>query len=97
MISDKDMEHLKSLARLEIAQQETQDLKEDLNKILESFEAIRHLDTDDVEELTRPVSSNSVYREDKLGSSLDYDRVQGLAIETEKGFFKVPRTVDSGE
>lgn len=97
MISDNDMEHLKSLARLEIAAEETQSLKEDLNKILDSFEAIRHLDTEGVEELTRPVTMHNVFREDKIIPPLSHETVENLAIETERGYFKVPRTVDSGE
>ncbi|MCA9836907.1 MAG: Asp-tRNA(Asn)/Glu-tRNA(Gln) amidotransferase subunit GatC [Trueperaceae bacterium] len=97
MISDKDMEHLKNLARLEIEGEETQHLKDDLNKILDYFEQIRHLDTEGIEELARPVSLHNIFREDKIGQSLAPEAVNALANETENNFFKVPRTVDSSE
>ena len=96
-ISDADMDHLKLLARLELSPKETQDVKQDLNKILASFEQIRDLDTEGVPELVRPVLTHNIFREDKIRSSLDPERVQQLANETEDSFFKVPRTVDSGE
>lgn len=89
------MEHLKSLARLELDNKETLGLKDDLNKILESFEKIKHLDTSQLEELVRPVSVSNVFREDKIVASLPVSAVEALANETENGFFKVPRTLDS--
>jgi len=94
-ISDKDMAHLKTLARLELSPEETQSLKDDLNKILESFEQIRHLDTDTVEELARPVATQNIFREDKIVPPLPRDVALALATEEEDGFFKVPRTVDA--
>lgn len=96
-ISDADMDHLKALARLELSPEETRDVKQDLNKILASFEQIRNLDTEGSAELVRPVLTHNVFRQDEVRGGLDPERVQQLAIETEDNFFKVPRTVDSGE
>ena len=69
-ISNADMEHLKNLARLELDNEETLSLKDDLNKILESFEQIKHLDTSQLEELVRPISVSNVFLEDKVLASL---------------------------
>jgi aspartyl-tRNA(Asn)/glutamyl-tRNA(Gln) amidotransferase subunit C len=95
MISDKDMEHLKTLARLEVSPQETQLLKHDLNKILDYFEQIRHLDTEGVEELARPLHMQNVFRDDVIKPGLSHEDAMKLANETEQGYFKVPRTVDA--
>jgi aspartyl-tRNA(Asn)/glutamyl-tRNA(Gln) amidotransferase subunit C len=95
MISDKDMEHLKTLARLEISPEETQHLKQDLNKILDYFEQIKHLDTEGIEEMARPIHMENVFREDAVKPGLSHEEAMKLAIETEGGFFKVPRTVDA--
>ncbi len=94
-ISNADMEHLKNLARLELDNEETLSLKDDLNKILESFEQIKNLDTVKLEELVRPISVSNVFREDIVLASLPASAVEALANETENGFFKVPRTLDS--
>jgi aspartyl-tRNA(Asn)/glutamyl-tRNA(Gln) amidotransferase subunit C len=94
-ISDKDMAHLKHLARLELSDEETEHLKNDLNSILGYFEQLAELDTDDVEPLARPIDLHSVYRNDTLGSPLPQETALALATEQEDGFFKVPRTVDT--
>lgn len=95
MISDKDMEHLKNLARLELSTEESQRLKDDLNKILNYFEQIKALETEGIEELARPVNLHNIFREDKIRPPLAIEVVKALANETENGFFKVPRTVDT--
>lgn len=96
-ISDKDMQHLKTLARLELSTDETETLKDDLNKMLGYFEQIKTLETDAVEELARPIDVYNVFREDAVRPSLPHDVAMKLAVEEEGGFFKVPRTVDTGE
>ncbi len=91
-LSDAEMEKLKTLARLELSADETQALKEDLNKILESFESLKTLHTEHVEELVRPTVSANVFREDAPRAPLERDEALGLGRE-EDGFFRVPRTL----
>jgi aspartyl-tRNA(Asn)/glutamyl-tRNA(Gln) amidotransferase subunit C len=96
-ISDKDMEHLKTLARLELSREETETLKDDLNAMLGYFDQIRELDTEGVDELARPIDVYNVFRADTPEASLSHDAAMKLANETEAGYFKVPRTVETGE
>jgi aspartyl-tRNA(Asn)/glutamyl-tRNA(Gln) amidotransferase subunit C len=96
-ISNQEMEHLKTLARLELSPQETEALKHDLNAMLGYFEQIKDLDTEGVEELARPVDVYNVFRDDVVRPSLAHEATMKLANETEDGYFKVPRTVDAGE
>jgi aspartyl-tRNA(Asn)/glutamyl-tRNA(Gln) amidotransferase subunit C len=96
-ISDKDMEHLKTLARLELSPEETAALKHDLNAMLGYFEQIKTLETNGVEELARPIDVYNVFREDVIQPSLPHETAMKLAVEGEEGYFKVPRTVDAGE
>ena len=96
-ITDADMAHLKTLARIDLSEDETQAFKDDLNRILEAFETLRALPTDGVEELARPVNLQNVFREDEVKPSLSHETAMKLAVESEDGFFKVPRTVDAGE
>ena len=94
-LTEEEMAHLKTLARLEIDPEETQNLKEDLNKILGYFEQIRDLDTEGVAELVRPTPSQNVFRDDAVRPSLSQAEALGLAVEEEDGYFKVPRTVEA--
>ncbi len=97
MLSDAEMAHLKMLARLELSGAETRSLKGDLNSLLTYFESLSGLDTAGVEELVRPLELRNVFRDDTVHSGLAQKDDKTLAVEAENGFFKVPRTVESGE
>ena len=97
MISDAEMAHLKTLARLELSDTETEGLKGDLNRLLEYFDTLSQLDTEGVDELVRPVDLSNVFREDVVQRGLEPGAAQALGVATENGFFRVPRTVEGGE
>jgi len=94
MIDAAEMEHLKKLARLHLTEEETQRMQGDLNKMLGYFEKLQELDTSGVEEMQRPVALENVMRPDEPGTMFSREEALGLAVETEDGFFKVPRTVE---
>ena len=97
MLSDAEMSHLKTLARLELSDEETEQLKGDLNSLLTYFDSLSELDTEGVEELARPLELSNVFREDAVKQGLGQETDERLAVESQDGFFKVPRTVESGE
>lgn len=97
MISDAEMAHLKTLARLELSDAETEGLKEDLNRLLEYFDTLSQLDTEGVDPLAHPVEVGNTFREDAVHRGLEPRAAQALGVETENGFFRVPRTVEGGE
>ena len=97
MLSDAEMAHLKTLARLELSDEETEQLKGDLNSLLTYFDSLSELDTEGVEELARPLELSNVFREDAVKQGLGQETDERLAVESQNGFFKVPRTVESGE
>lgn len=97
VISDQDMQHLKDLARMNLSPEETQAIKQDLNKTLQYFQQLNKLDTEGVEEMARPVDMYNVFREDVQKATLTHEDAMSVAVESEEGYFKVPRTVDSGE
>lgn len=93
-ISDEQLTHLETLARLTLDDGERESVREDLGDILAHFDSLRELDTEGVEELVRPVPLSNVLREDATRESLPPDTALALGVETEEGFFKVPRTVE---
>lgn len=97
MISDGEMAHLKTLARLELSDTETEGLKADLNRLLEYFGTLSQLDTEGVDPLARPVETHNVFRDDAVRPGLEPGAAQALGVATENGFFRVPRTVEGGE
>lgn len=97
MLTHAEMAHLKTLARLELSAEETEELKGDLDRLLNYFDTLSQLDTGGTQELARPVEVDSVFRNDVVRAGLEPDAVMALAVESEDGFFRVPRTVDGGE
>jgi aspartyl-tRNA(Asn)/glutamyl-tRNA(Gln) amidotransferase subunit C len=97
MISDAEMAHLKTLARLELSEAETEGFRGDLNRLLEYFGTLSQLDTEDVEPLARPVETHNVFRDDAARKGLEPGAAAALGVATENGFFRVPRTVEGGE
>lgn len=97
MLSDEEMTHLATLARLELSPNESHALRDDLNKLLGYFDSLNALDTENVQELVRPIDAHNIFRPDCVNSGLQQRAVAALAIEQDEGFFKVPRTVDGSD
>lgn len=93
-ISDEELAHLERLARIELDAEERESIRGDLSDVLDYFASISELDTDGIEELVRPVPSTNVLRPDEVRPSLAQQRALALMAESDKGFIKVPRTVD---
>jgi aspartyl-tRNA(Asn)/glutamyl-tRNA(Gln) amidotransferase subunit C len=93
-ISDAEIAHLKKLARLEMDVAQTERAKHDINKILDSFAALQQLDLDGLPEMPRPVPLVNVLREDEAKTGFSQAEAMGVAVESEDGFFRVPRIVE---
>ncbi|WP_188964636.1 Asp-tRNA(Asn)/Glu-tRNA(Gln) amidotransferase subunit GatC [Deinococcus aquiradiocola] len=94
MIEAAEVQHLATLSRLELTEQEQGDLLHDLNKMLGYFQKLQELDTEGVPEMQRPVHLVNVLRADEPGEMFDRRTVTDLAPEHQDGFIRVPRTVE---
>ncbi|ADV68157.1 Asp-tRNA(Asn)/Glu-tRNA(Gln) amidotransferase subunit GatC [Deinococcus maricopensis] len=94
MIDAAEMEHLKTLARLHLSDDETEAMRGDLNRILGYFEQLQALDTTGVEEMQRPVDLVNILRADEPGETFSQAVALSLAHDTHDGFILVPRTVE---
>lgn len=95
MIDAAQMDHLASLARLELTPDEREAMTQDLVRVLGYFEQLGEVNTDGVEEMQRPVTLVNVLRDDTPGTAFPASVVQALAPETQDGFIRVPRTVEA--
>ncbi|CAM3866292.1 Asp-tRNA(Asn)/Glu-tRNA(Gln) amidotransferase subunit GatC [Deinococcus frigens] len=95
MIDAAQMDHLASLARLELTPDERAAMTQDLSRVLGYFEQLREVDTSGVEEMQRPVNLVNVLREDVPGEAFPPSVIEALAPETQGGFLRVPRTVEA--
>ena len=93
MITKKDVEHVALLARLELSEVEKENFTEQLNAILEYADALKQLDTTNVQPTAHPLPINNVFREDVARPSIHNGEALANAPEQEDGFFKVPKIV----
>jgi len=90
-LSEKDVQYVAKLARLEVTDQETAKYTQQLANILGYVEQLNKLDTANVEPLTHPLDVKNVFREDVVRPSLTQAEVLSNAPEPQSGHFKVPK------
>jgi len=92
-ITKETLEHLADLARIDLASAAPgaeEKLLEDLGRIIEYFEELKDVPTDDVSPVTGGTSLENVYREDTDTRSFDREAAIGAFPESKSGFLKIP-------
>jgi aspartyl-tRNA(Asn)/glutamyl-tRNA(Gln) amidotransferase subunit C len=86
-----DVEHVATLARLDLGDDEIATFTEQLAVILEHANQVAALDTSDVPPTAHPLPLVNVLRPDTVAPCLDRDEVLAMAPAAEDGRFRVPR------
>ncbi|WP_325379720.1 Asp-tRNA(Asn)/Glu-tRNA(Gln) amidotransferase subunit GatC [Methanocella sp.] len=92
-ISVKDVQHIASLACVELDQAQQERFAQQFNSILEYFKELDGLNTEGVEPTYHVIGLNNVFREDEVSESLPQEEALKNAPRHEKGYFKGPRIV----
>jgi aspartyl-tRNA(Asn)/glutamyl-tRNA(Gln) amidotransferase subunit C len=91
MAIDRDqLLHVAHLARLELREEEVEQLGAQLNDILAAVSKVSELDLSDVPPTSHPLDVVNVWAEDEPRPSIPVDEALRNAPEREGGFFKVP-------
>lgn len=90
-LSKEEVKKVASLARLQITTEEEASLATQLSSVLDYFEQIKELDTDDVEPMTRAINVSNVTRQDEQISNSERENILNSAPEREDDFFRVPK------
>ena len=72
-LTAEEVRHIALLARVGMTDDEVERMRDTLSDILAQFEALREVDTGDLEPTAHSVSLLSVMRDDEAGDSLDRD------------------------
>jgi aspartyl-tRNA(Asn)/glutamyl-tRNA(Gln) amidotransferase subunit C len=96
-ISRAEVEHIANLARLELAEDEIEQLQTDLSQILEYVDQLNEVDTTGVLPTAHVVAQEDVLRQDVARHSLSTEEVLANAPETEEGYFRVHAVLPKGE
>lgn len=94
-ISQADVRHVATLARLALTDDEIERFTEQLGVILEHAASVSALDTSDVPPTAHPLPLVNVFRADVPRHGIDRDEVLACAPAAEDGRFRVPRILDA--
>jgi aspartyl-tRNA(Asn)/glutamyl-tRNA(Gln) amidotransferase subunit C len=93
-ITNKEVEHVANLARLELSEAEQEQFVGQLNAILKYAEKLNGLNTDGIEPTSHVLPLANVMREDTVKPSLPIEKVLLNAPEEDEGQFKVPPVLE---
>ena len=93
-LSREQVEHIADLARLALSDDEVARYQEQLSAILEHFDHLQQLGTEDIPPTASVLPLRSVMRADEARPSLERDRILANAPDTADGCFRVPPVMD---
>ena len=85
---------LEHLARLELSEEEKQQLQGDLTEILNMVEKLQELDTSNVEPLIYINEEVNVWRKDQVAHQVQREEALKNAPDSDGEFFKVAKVID---
>ena len=94
-LTREDIESVAYLSRLELSEQEKDDLTGHINQLLGNFEQLQKIDTDDVEPTSHVIPVSNVFRSDVSRPSLPADEVVSNGPQVASDCFVVPRIVET--
>jgi aspartyl-tRNA(Asn)/glutamyl-tRNA(Gln) amidotransferase subunit C len=92
-IDQRLISHLEKLARLELSNTEREQLREDLNRILEMVEKLQALPTDGVEPLVYINDAPNPLRPDRAEGQIPREAALRNAPQQDGRYFQVPKVI----
>ena len=97
MIDREQVKKVAHLARLDITSEEEEQFTTQLNSILDYFEQLSELDTENVPPTTRAIEVSNIARSDELEPFPNKDALLASAPEQEGQYFRVPKIMASDD
>jgi aspartyl-tRNA(Asn)/glutamyl-tRNA(Gln) amidotransferase subunit C len=88
-LSREEVLHIARLARMALTEEEITRLSGQLSNLLEHFQVLQEVNTDNVEPMAQSVELRSVMREDNVAPSLTPEDVLANAPRREGEYFRV--------
>jgi len=92
-ITQKELEHVTHLARLNLSDQELDTIRGQLDNILSYIDKLGELDTSGIEPTTHVFSVNNAFREDVVTESLSRKKSLANAPQQNNESFQVPKII----
>jgi aspartyl-tRNA(Asn)/glutamyl-tRNA(Gln) amidotransferase subunit C len=94
MLSLEEIDRLARLARLALSRAEAEELRAQINGVLEMVDAMRAVDTTGVLPMSHPQEVTQRLREDRVAEPDRRDAFLALAPATEDGLYLVPKVIE---
>lgn len=94
IITDETIEYVSILAKLELSDEEKQQAKTDMGRMLDYIDKLNELDTEGVEPMSHIFPDTNVFREDVVTNGDERDAILSNAPGVKDGMFRVPKTVE---
>jgi len=95
IINDKIVQHVTHLARIELDASSTKAFTRQLERILEYIKKLQEVDIEGIEPTSHPLKLSNVTRDDIPSASLTQEESLSNAPDSQNGFFKVPKIIES--
>lgn len=96
-VTREEVEHIAHLARLQISEEETEEMANTLESILDFAKQNDTADTEDIEPTYHVLDLQNVLRDDEAIEGIPQELALKNAKETENGQFKVPAIMNEEE
>ena len=93
-ITKEEVNHIAHLSRLEIQEDEVDGYIEKLEKVVDLFNELNSVDTENIKPTYHVLDLVNVFREDVAQEGMNREEVLKNSIETEAGQFKVPTIIE---
>ena len=94
IITDETIEYVGILAKLELSDEEKEQAKSDMGRMLDYIDKLGELDTTGVEPMSHVFPVQNVFREDVVTNGDRREELLVNAPEKKDGMFMVPRTFE---
>lgn len=91
-ITDETLKYISSLSKISIDENEKEDYKKELSKIISYMDALNEVDTEKID-FTHILKNKNVFREDVPKESTEHNEMLKNAP-CENGCFKVPKVME---
>jgi aspartyl-tRNA(Asn)/glutamyl-tRNA(Gln) amidotransferase subunit C len=96
-ITAKKVDELATLARLKFEGEEKEQVRQDLEKILDMCEKLNEVNTNGVEPLIYMTDTQNCLREDRVEQEMTHEEAMKNAPKKDSDFFRVPKVIGQSE
>ncbi len=93
-VTEKDVQYIANLARLQLNQEEAKSFAGDMNKILDYMELLNEVDTENVAPLEHVIDLKSRLRPDEAKAPISHEDALKNAPDADSDYFRVPKGIE---